>query len=244
MTTVAQLLKDSAIALGYLGRNETMSAQDINDAMRVFNRMLDSWSNEALASYVNTQRFFPTVFGKQSYTIGSGGDINVTRPTEILSAFIRDTNSIDYGMKMVTQDYWDGIGQKTITSQIPDTFYYESTFPLGTINIFPIPLVAGYRVYYRATLDQVDASALTDVINMPTGYELAYTLNLAIQMMAAGFPCMLDQGALSVLILGAADAKASVKRVNIKEVVAEYDDAIVSRSNATYNIYSDSQARQ
>lgn len=244
MTTVSTMIKDAAIALGYLGRNETMSAQDINDALRLFNRMLDSWSTESLLSYVMTQRSFPTVFMKQSYTIGTGGDINATRPYDIQDAYIRDLNGLDYGMKVVTQKQWDDIGQKTITSQIPDTLYYESTYPLATVWIFPIPLIAGYTVYYRSTLNQVDASALTDVITMPVGYELAYTLNLAINMMSNGFPCMLNEPALQILIGSANQAKGNIKRSNIKEIVAEYDQSIVSRSNASYNIYSDSQARQ
>jgi hypothetical protein len=243
MTTVSQLIKDSAIALGYLGRNEVMSAQDINDALRVFNRMLDSWSNESLASYVQTQRSFPTVFMKNAYTIGSGGDINDTRPADIISAFIRDTNNIDYKLQVLTQQQWDDIGQKTITSQIPDQLYYESTYPLGTIYIFPYPLIAGYTVFYRTNLNQVEATALTNTISMPVGYELAYTLNLAVQMMSAGFPCMLEGPSLAMLIKGAADAKAAIKASNIDEVVAAYDDAIVSRSNATYNVYSDRQGR-
>jgi hypothetical protein len=210
----------------------------------VFNRMLDSWSNEALLSYVIVQRSFPTVFMKQSYTIGSGGDISTTRPFDITDAFIRDLNGLDYGMKVVNQKAWDDIGQKTITSQIPDTLYYNSTYPLGVINIFPLPLIAGYTVYYNSTLDQVDLATLTTSISMPVGYELAYTLNLAMQMMSNGFPCLLDDKAMQVLIGNANQAKGNIKRANIKEVLAEYDQSIVSRSNATYNIYSDSQARQ
>ncbi len=244
MTTVSQLLKDSAIALGYLGRTEVMNAQDINDALRLFNRMLDSWSTESLASYVNVQSTFPLVFMQQSYTIGTGGNINASRPNDVLSAFVRDTNNIDYGMKIVTQEYWDSIGQKNITSQIPDTLYYETSYPLGVINIFPKPLIAGYTVYYRGTLSQVDASALTDTITMPQGYELAYVLNLALHMMNAGFPCMLDPNGLQVLIAAASGAKGNIKSINQRAQEADYDDYIVGRSNATYNIYSDSQSRQ
>ena len=39
------------------------------------------------------------------------------------------------------------------------------------------------------------------------------------------------------------ESKANIKRENIKEVIAEYDGAIVSKSYATYNIYSDNNPR-
>lgn len=242
MTTASDIITRAGKALGYLGRTEVLSAGDANDGLVVFNAMLDSWSNERLLSYVVLQRSFSLVAGTQTYTIGSGGVINSTRPSNVLSAFVRDSNNNDYPMRIVPNDVWDNIGLKTITSQIPDTLFYDPQYPLGVINIFPIPLLP-YTVYFDSTLDQVDATGLTSTISMPVGYELAYVLNLAIEMMTAGFPCLLGQKEIAALVENASRAKANIKRVNIKENLATYDAAIVSKSNATYNIYSDSSPR-
>ena len=242
MTTASEILTRSAKALAYLGRTEVLSAADANDALVCFNALLDSWSNEALMSYVELQRNFPMVAGQQQYTIGTGGNINSTRPYDVTSAFIRDNNSNDYPMQIFNQDQWDKIGLKNITSQIPDTLFYDSQYPLGVINIFPIPLV-NYTVYFNSTTDQVDFTSLTQVLSLPVGYERAFVLNLAIEMMSAGFPCLLQGDGLGQLRANAAEAKGNIKRANIKEVVAEFDSSIISKSNATYNIYSDSSPR-
>jgi hypothetical protein len=242
MTTASDILTRSAKALAYLGRTEVLSAGDANDALVCFNALLDSWSNEALMSYVELQRNFPMVAGQQSYTIGTGGNINSTRPYDVTSAFIRDNNSNDYPMQIFNQDQWDKIGLKTITSQIPDTLFYDSQYPLGIINIFPIPLV-NYTVYFNSTTDQVDFTSLTQALSLPVGYERAFVLNLALEMMSAGFPCLLQGDGLAQLRTNAAEAKGNIKRANIKEVLAEFDPSIVSKSNATYNIYSDSSPR-
>ena len=242
MTTASDILTRSAKALAYLGRTEVLSAGDANDALVCFNALLDSWSNEALMSYVELQRNFPMVAGQQQYTIGTGGNINSTRPYDVTSAFIRDNNSNDYPMQIFNQDQWDKIGLKTITSQIPDTLFYDSQYPLGIINIFPIPLV-NYTVYFNSTTDQVDFTSLTQVLSLPVGYERAFVLNLALEMMSAGFPCLLQADGLAQLRANAAEAKGNIKRANIKEVLAEFDPSIVSKSNATYNIYSDSSPR-
>ena len=182
------------------------------------------------------------VAGQQQYTIGTGGNINSTRPYDVISAYIRDNNSNDYPMQIFNQDQWDKIGLKTITSQIPDTLFYDSQYPLGIINIFPIPLV-NYTVYFNSTTDQVDFTSLTQSLSLPVGYERAFVLNLALDMMSAGFPCLLVGDGLAQLRANAAEAKGNIKRANIKEVVAEFDSSIVSKSNATYNIYSDSSPR-
>ena len=242
MTTTSEIITRAAKALGYLGRTEVLSAGDANDGIVAFNALLDSWSNEAMMAYVRIQRSFPLVVGTQTYTIGTGGVINTSRPNDILSAFIRDSNNIDYPMEVIPQQQWDDIGQKGITSQIPTTLFYYSTHPLGVINIFPVPLL-NYTVFYTSTLDQVDSSSLITPIDMPPGYDRAFVLNLALEMMNVGFPCMLDDKPFAALTNNASEAKANVKRANTKLVLASYDPAIVSRSKASYNIYSDGPTR-
>lgn len=242
MTTASDILSDAARTLGYLGFTETLGAADANRALTTLNQMLDSWSNEKLFSFFTLERSFTLTIGQQQYTIGSGGNINTTRPYDIIQAYVRDTSNLDYPLAIVPQDEWNNIGQKNITSQIPTTLFYDSQYPLGVINIFPVPLLP-YTVFYDSTSDQVDFSALTTTLSMPPGYELAYVMNLAVLMMQKGWPCLLDQFGKAALIKSADDSKANVKRRNIKEVKAAYDDAIVSKSYATYNIYSDGNPR-
>lgn len=240
MTTLTQVLTRAGQALKYIGRGEVMSASDATDAMNAFNAMLDSWSNENLLSYVVLERSFTLQVGVSSYTIGSGGVINVVRPLDITSMYVQDSGKNNYPMTPKTRDWWNQIGNRgpTITSQIPDTFFYDPQYPLGVINIFPTPLIA-YTVFYDSTQQQVDPASLTATISMPEGYERAYVLNAALEMMAYGFPCLLDEKEYARLITNAAEAKGNVKRTNMKDVIAEYDGAIVSKSYATYNIYRD-----
>lgn len=242
MTTVSDIITRAARGLGYLGRTESLSAADAADGIACFNEMLDSWSNESLMSYVTLQRSFTMIPLQQTYTIGTGGYINSTRPYDVTQAFVRDTGPNDYPMRIIGRAEWDLIGEKTITSQIPDTLFYDSQYPLGIINIFPLPLLP-YTVFFNSTTDQVEYSLLTTALSLPVGYELAYIYNLALHMMSFGFPCLLDEKAYMRLVNNAAESKGNIKRANIKEVVASYDPAIVSRSQATYNIYSDSMPR-
>lgn len=242
MPTANTLITRALKAIGTLGRTEVPGATEASDGLDCLNALLDSWSNEKLMSYVTLQRSFTLSVNTQTYTIGSSGTINTTRPTDITQAFVRDSNNLDYPMRIVPQDIWNNIGDKTITSQIPQILFYSSAFPLGTIYIYPIPLVA-YTVYYDSTTLQVDLSTLQTSISLPPGYERAIQLNLALEFMSAGYPFLLDEKLLQRLITNAAEAKANIKRMNIKEVVAQFDEAIVSKSYASYNIYSDMPAR-
>lgn len=242
MTTANQLITRAMQALGILGRTEVPSAGESNDGLTAFNSMLDSWSGgEDLMSYVVLERSFPLVVNTNSYTIGTGGVVNIARPNDITQAYIRDSIGNNFLMEILPRDKWNQIGNRssTITSQIPDTMFYDPQYPLGVINIFPTPLLT-YTCFFDSTQDQVDFASLTATLTTPPGYERCYVLNLALELMAVGFPCMLDEKALMRLINNADDAKANVKRNNIKEVIANYDEAIVSHADSTYNIYRDS----
>ena len=243
-TSVAasDIITRAAKALGYLGRTETLSAADATDGLHCLNALLDSWAGENLTAWAINQQQFTLTIGQGQYTIGTIGspNINNTRPIDINSAFIRDTQSIDSPLSVVDQRQWDAISQKGTTGQIPHTLYYDSQYPLGIVNIFPVPMLA-YTVFYSQVLQQGLFDLLTTQLSTPPGYARAYVMNLAVEMMSAGFPCLLNAAGLVKLLENAAEAKANIKRMNmINPLVAEYDGAIVSNSYAPYNIFTDS----
>src|SRR5438045_120143 len=116
MTTASDIITRAARSIAYLGNTEVLSAADATDGLAVFNALLDSWSNERLMAYVTQQNSFTLTPGTQSYTIGTGGVINASRPLDLQQAWVRDTNNLDYPMTILPQDKWDNIGLKTITS--------------------------------------------------------------------------------------------------------------------------------
>lgn len=242
MPTAQQILTRSAKAIGYLGRTETLTAQDANDGLDAFNQLIQSWAGENLMSYANQTITHTLVANTSSYTIGSGGNIDTTRPDKISQAWIRDNNNLDYPMEILPQDRWNNIGMKSITSQIPTTLFYDPQYPLGIVNIFPSPLLA-YELRANAIVQLTQFSTMTHSLSVPPAYERAYVLNCALELVTSGFHCGLSDRDYAKLINNAGTAKANLKRNNIKEVLAKYDDAIISRSQATYNIYSDGWPR-
>lgn len=243
MPTAQQILTRAAKGIAYLGRTETLKAQDATDALDALNGMLESWSGENLASYAMQSFAHTLVTNTSSYTIGSGGDINDTRPDNIEQAWIRDTNNLDYPMTVLSQYEWNQIGQKDITSQIPTTLFYDPQFPLGIINVFPVPLLA-YSLRFNSIIQQTTFSSMTHSLSAPLGYERAYVLNVGLELISAGFHCGLNDKDYIRYVENASQAKANLKRKNIKQVVAEYDGAIVGQSDATWNVFSDGWPRR
>lgn len=239
--TALDIITRSMKALQALGSTEVPSAAEANDGLIAFNALLDSWSLDNLNAYEVQEQSFTLVVGTPSYTIGSGGVVNTTRPTDITQAYIQDSTQNNFLMRIVTRDKWNEIGNRgsTITSQIPDTLFYDPQYPLGVINIFPTPLL-GYTLFYDSSLQQVTFATLNTALSMPPGYERAMVYNLAVEI-SSMFGIPIPPAAPGSKNIGqlAAEALGNVKRANITENISNYDPSIVSRSFASYNIFRD-----
>lgn len=242
MTTALEIITDALQRIGVYDITGTVSDADAQKGLQLLNDMLDGWSNENLMLYANKEYSFTLTVGTSRYSIGSGGTINDTRPLNLRmgagAAFALDSNSNKYGIEVVEQDVWNQIGNSgaTVTSNYPDTLFYDPQYPLGYINIFPTPNLAGVVVYFDALLQLTRFSSLSGTLSLPPGYKDALQTNLSIYMAPFYKPDTWMPSALLVEL--ASSSKAKVKRTNIKEVIASMDSALVARSGA-YNIYSD-----
>jgi hypothetical protein len=242
--TAQSVLQDALEKIKVYAPGVAINAADGARGLSVINKMLDSWSNERLICFANLEQSFPLQASKNAYTIGpSGGpDITAPRPLEILTgpgaAYLVDTNANRYPVDVITQEQWNQIGLLTQTSQLPDTLFYDPQFPLGIINIFPMPLIA-YTMHFMARLQLADLANLTTAFSLPPGYIQAIVDNVGVKL----WPYYKQGDPPGWLVEEARQSLGNIKRTNIKQSPAPYDSAIVSRAQSAYNIYNDSTNR-
>jgi hypothetical protein len=202
------------------------------------------WSNFALACYEVLEQSGALVPGQQSYTIGPGGNFNVTRPLRILqspgTAYVQDTNGNNYPMRVVERDTWNMYSNRSniITSNFPNVLFYDPQFPLGVINVLPYPNIA-YMMFWDSLLQLTQFTSNVTVLSLPPGYEMAMVSNLAVLLYPFFFDPPIVQAKPEVVAL-AQSSLAAIKRTNARDNAALFEDAIVSRSQLSYNIYTDS----
>ena len=98
MATIAEIIE---AAQRLCGIRDTTDTTRLNEGLKAFNIMLTSW--EEILQYAPVEESAHTLtVGTQSYTIGTGGDIDTARPTNIVSAFIRDSSGNDYSLNIIS----------------------------------------------------------------------------------------------------------------------------------------------
>lgn len=207
MSTASSLIAASLRKLGVLAAGETLQGNDAVDGLAALNGMLESWRLEGLMSHTSTFNSISWAATVPSKTIGTGGDVAVTRPVDILSA-VWEVGNVTYPIDLINGTDWLDLDPDDLTGT-PECLYFDAAFPLGVLKVWPIPDNAGtlkiQSPYPFATY------ALADTISIPPGVERAIIYNLAIELAPE-----YEKEPSQVVVALARDAKSDVKRNNLK----------------------------
>ncbi len=225
--TVRDFLTSSLRLIGVAATGEALSASEAQDSLAVLNEMLDSWSSDGLNINSTTREEFPLVASQASRTMGTGGNFNTSRPTQILSASVEDGTQ-EIPLKLLSVDEWQEISDKSVTSENPSKIYVEGTHPLETINFWPIPSGTNNLVIYSLKPFS-SITNLSATFAFPPGYQEAMRYNLAMRL-APEFGKITPQEVVMI----AGDSLAQIKRKNITPSIMSSD--ILGLGNSRFNI--------
>ena len=239
--TVGDLIRSAMRKIGVLAAGEPLPADEGDDAKVVFAQMVDAWSLESLLIPVVSVVTKQLLVGVSEYTIGiypgltiPDNHIETARPEKILAAFIRDAYDTDYIQEVIDVKTFSRISRKTNSSR-PSRFYNRKGWPLNTIlfeslpytdEILHLEVVQPLSVY-------LSTASLTDVVNLPPGYEQVLIYNLAIMLADEwGKPVTSSVGVI------ATEGKKRIKRANFRKLVLGMDRAVYNqqRAKGTYII--------
>lgn len=178
--TALDLVTGALRKIGQYSPGETLSSEDANDALDTFNGMLDLWSTQKFSVFNQIETVQNLTAGQASYTVGTGGYFNIERPLSMVRAYSRITSTnggIDLPCELTTLQKYAGLGMKAQPGPWPKIAYYNTGFPLGTLNVWPVPTA---NVEFHLWSDQVFSSlSLNSQVALPRGYFLGLQFSLA-----------------------------------------------------------------
>ncbi|MDE1971086.1 MAG: hypothetical protein KGI50_05960 [Patescibacteria group bacterium] len=229
MTTAIDLITLALKDIGALGIGQSVSPDDTADALATLNMMLGQFSANRLDVYHLVDLLFQST-GAQSYTIGTGGNFNFSRPIKIQSAFAR-LNGLDYPLQVVdSREEYNRVTLKTLVSK-PQFVFYDAAYPLGNLYFYPIPN-SSYELHVT-TMDVLQQFVTpADVINLPDPYKAFIRFNLGVWLAPSYQIAPMPQ-----LVALATQATRTVKRMNFQLQQMMMPPNIVP--NGRYNIIAD-----
>jgi hypothetical protein len=253
--TCTQLAYQALRDLSCLRPGQTTSTDVLNDILVQAQQMIDSWLLEPLlVPFIRLDDYALTI-NQQSYTIGPGGNLNTTRPTQIETAALilnNVTPNVRLTLEVINVQSREMIPVDAISNSVPRRLYYDKAYNasgLGNIFIWPGPLLA--YLLELGTWQQIQNFAdLTTVYNFPPGYSkllrkgLAKTIAPSMRTYAKvpgpGGLTSYDPQMLELVIADFTDAKEKLESYNAPDPIAPVDEAWSSSSpKSGWNYLSD-----
>lgn len=220
-TTALQIIEDALGLTNAVGTDQQLTTDEISDCLRKFNDLLEIFSTRTLGVYGQANQTFNTVVGQSVYTVGTGGNWNITRPVRIVDPGYSVTNTVSYPLESMTQEEYDAIAFKAQTQDFPTRYLYVNDYPLGLLTLFPVPsAVVPITLPIDRLLTSISSAAAT--ITYPPGYSMVFQYKLAI-MLAPMFGKKIRDYPDIVQI--ANDSFADIARANKKVRLMRFDSA-------------------
>lgn len=221
MATPSSMILTSLQLTGDKVPGDTLSPAEQTEYLSRLNMMMDSWANDGLTIYAVQTDSKVLTAGDGSYTIGAGGDINTNWPTRIVSAYTVDGSNVSRPITDIVDDSaWAEIVLKQLGNIYPDTLWYDNSYPLGTINLWPLPL-SGLTLYINSYGRLQNFPLISTTLSLPPGYEMAITSNLAIFLAAGQSPVSAELAKM------AKDSLAAIQRVRVAPPTMDLQSELV-----------------
>jgi len=211
MATVRDILARSMRLLGISDPVEALTPEQGLIGLEAFNAMLDAWNADNLMVYTILRSAFALTPGKQSYTLGTGGDFSMPRPAAIenFSILLTGVNPVvEIPIRVLQDEDWRDITVKTVSSGFPTEVYPAGDYPLNTLYFWPIPTGPCSVALYTWNLVP-EFTSLNDLVAFPPGYRDAFCHNLAV-LIAPEFGLM----ASPQVAQRAISTKEAIQRIN------------------------------
>jgi len=232
MATVRDIFTDSLTELGVLAAGETMQTIDADAALGALNRLVDQWASERLYIYSVTRTTWTMVSGTQNYTVGTGGTVNIARPSYVERVNFQDTNAdpdLEYPLYSYSDADWQRVRIKAQTATLPTGYYYNPTHPLGTLSFWPIPSSTTLQGVIYAPTAITEFATLDTAIALPPGYRRALVKNVALELAPS-----YAREPQPLLVQQASDSKAIVKRTNFRPAELSSEPAALGQARRPY----------
>lgn len=212
------------------GRNFSDTTSNKIEGLRVLASLMGTYRLQSGQWWEITTNVHTLTPNLNPHTIGTGGDFNQARPTQIVVAYLRyvpSTPDVDIKLTILTVQQYASVAAKAITSQIPQYLFYDdhyssNTDPKGNVYLWPVPSQANQIVLYTPQIMTNPATLTTDLL-LPPGYQRMLEYNMAVEFAALYRKRFNDPRADAVMFQMAKESLYWVKVNNAKPLDFQSD---------------------
>jgi len=230
MSTARDIITSSLKSIGVLGKGESLDSEDANEALSRLNELVSLYNIDGASIYNRERLEFNLTADKGEYTLGVGGDVNITLPLDVLAVTVRG-GDVDYPLSLISLKGYNSINYKK-NSGIPYCYYFESNYPLSKLYIYYLPS-SGYSAIIDYKKELNGFSSLDTLFSFPEHYKMMLRSNLAVSL-ASNYeidpsPVLVREANESRILIESQNSRNYVKELS----VGHFPDRFTNRGTVT-----------
>jgi hypothetical protein len=166
---------------GLLQDGDDPTPEQFAEHIQRLNDMIVMWQTQGLKLWLQTDLSVTLTAGVNSYAIGPGGAVNMTRPMRILdNGYFLDTSNSRRPLLMMSRDEWMRLSQTTSPGAIASFFVDKQQLQMVVyVWLTPDATAATGTLHLLIQQQATFISSLTDQMNFPIEWLLAMQWGLA-----------------------------------------------------------------
>lgn len=192
--TPDRIIRMAMTDAGLLQEGDDPTSEQFANYLNRLNDLINFWQTQGLKIWLQYDLAVPLVAGQGVYVIGSGGDVNMTRPTRVLdNGYYLDTNSIKRPLIMISRDEYTRLSQVVNQGALSSYFVQKNQLDL-TVSFWLVPDSAAAQGTAHLLIQQQvqNMVSLTDTLNFPQEWFIALRWGLADEI-CTGQPAVIMQ---------------------------------------------------
>lgn len=178
-TTRDDIIRDALLEIQALDAGSSPTATELADASRMLNMMVKSWST--FANLWTTKDVTVTLTpGTESYTVGTGLDIDTDRPLGVVAARRQDSSGNEIPIWVYSRNEYMDLPTKS--TQSPANGVYYDPQLTGTLYVWPTGSTGDVTLIVTFKRPIEDFDAATDNPDFPQEWYLVLVKNLAVTL--------------------------------------------------------------
>lgn len=187
--TWAELIRDALTELAAIDPIDPTPPDLETLGLTRLNGILNQRNAQQISVYAVLFPTFTTTSGLSPHTIGVTANsptwtVTGNRPVDIIGANYQMGSGVSLlnigPLKKRDRAWWLAQSLPQLQTGIPTDFYYEPTWPNGSVYLWPVPNAAYVvQLETRVVLDEIAEADITDPFSMPPGYQRDLMLSLA-----------------------------------------------------------------
>lgn len=186
--TGQQVINAALKKLGQIIQGETPNTSESNDALVALNNIIDNWGVQRVMAAASVVTQTALTANQQSYTVGTGANINLARPAAVESASLLLASGPGSPVKVITAAEWGMIPDRQSSSWAVRFLFYDRGIvglsggtPIGKIWLSPVPLGGTLEIITWQPTVVTYASLATSQVLLD-GYARALVLATAMEI--------------------------------------------------------------